>query len=99
MPARQPADSVQECLIVAFDRAPLARAGRAPHVAVGTISIVVPRREQAFGKRSADAPSSMFFTLLIAAKIAVEMFVMKDLVSIDPRGEILEHRLLDVILQ
>src|ERR1700682_3956000 len=99
MPTRQRADAVQECLIVAFDRATLALAGRAPHVAVGTISIVVPRREHAFGKRSADAPSSMSFTLLITPKIAVEMLVMADLVGIDPRGEVLEHGLLHIIVQ
>src|SRR5207302_8334815 len=99
MPARQRPDAVEECLIVAFDRALLALARRAPHVAVGTISVVVPRREHAFGKRPADAPSSMPFALLITAKIAVEMLVMSDLVGIDPRGEVLEHGLLDIIVQ
>src|ERR1700694_4096079 len=99
MPTRQRADAIQECLIVAFDRAALARAGGAPNVTVSTISIVVPRREHAFGERSAHPPSSVAFALLIAAKVAVEMLVMAHLVGVDPRREVLEHRLLGVVVQ
>src|ERR1700694_719382 len=99
MSPRQRADAIQECLIVAFDRHSLAHARGAPNVTVGAISVVVARRKHAFGERSAHAPSSVTFSLLITAKIAVEMLVMAHLVGVYPRREVFEHRLLDVIVQ
>src|ERR1700687_963240 len=99
MSPRQRSDALQECLIFALDRASLAHACGAPNVAVGAISVVVARREHAFGERSAHAPSSVAFSLLITAKVAVEMLVMAHLVGVYPRRQVFEHRLLDVIVQ
>src|SRR2546430_15400403 len=99
MSTRQRADAIEECLIVAFDRASLAPACGVPNVAVGAISVVVARREHAFGKRPSHAPPSVAFPLLITAKVAVEMLVMAHLVGVYPRREVLEHRLLDIIVQ
>ena len=69
---------------------------RLPQMPEGDAAVVLRRLQQPMGHRAADAPAPVALALLIAPEIAIEMLVVADLVGIDMRRQVLQHRLVGV---